>query len=972
MRRKFKETIICGVLALLVISSVLFVENITSASDSVGFSEKGILKEEWRYDLSWYSWGWFGSSPAILDLGTDVNKKGGEPDSDFEIITGSDEYCRYYPELGKYTCGIWRVFDSKGNVEWAKDTQTDESRSSPVVADLDGDRDLEIVGGTTSGYYLQVLDHLGNFVWTFPKLPEYYTSGPFLWPSSAAVGDINKGINGLEVVIGNRVDGKVYVFDGANNNKKNDGITMSSLPWFPYPLGIEGKDWDVLWTFEPPEGIGVNGIVSTPAIANVDKDEELEVVVGSTNGYLYILNAPNGNLEYKFKTGGPIYSSPALANIDIDKYLEIIVGSTDGKIYSFQWDGASGKTEWQYPTQGAIYSSPAIEDIDEDGKFEIIIGSNDSRIYALSASGSEEWSYLTDGAVYSSPAIANRGKDFGFDIYVGSDDGYLYLLDGKTGTKIDRFQVYRSWFGGIHTSPSIADIDGDNKLEIVFYDWGQGSTYGGHTFWVVEDTKSQVDKYSIQWGMFRGNPSRTGSFRIRPFNAVELAKEVIKADYLWGGKGYNPSATAKEFFASPTIKDIGYNYWNPCEPYYDSAEKKCKCYNSNTKKFDEECGPYYHPVKKKCECKGKIDFGKGLDCSGLIFWTYNRAYFEGMKLNSGKFGNRPLFYEGATQQYRGNTKHITKQDLRPGDLLFYNPSGDKNKEMTHVMMYVGPFTYEGKQYNVIHAEGVSTKKITPAIYSPETEEVITPGAVTLKVTAYGRVSDYKLDILFVAHSPVDLIVTDPEGEVITKDMMESLSMAYMNYDIDGDGKVDDVVAIPERKIGDYLIQVVPEPDALPTDTYSLEITAAGQTIVLAKNVPISDIPRVPYIIRSMETEIIPIIPAFVDFDPDTLNLKSKGKWVTTYVELPIGYDINEIDLESIKLNDQIPIEAKPTEIGDYDENGIPDLMVKFDRLAVQNILEVGEEVKVTISGKLIDEKPFEGSNIIRVIDKNKK
>lgn len=531
--------LIPGLLVLLVILGS-FSPKTTSASDSVGFSEKGILKEEWRYPLHWYSWGWFGSSPAILDLGPDVNQKGGEPDSDLEIITGSDEYCNYYPELEKEACGIWRVFDSKGNVEWAKDTETDEARSSPAVVDVDGDGKPEIIGGTTSGWFVEVMDYLGQrFIWTFPKLPGYYTGGPFVWPSSPAVADIDKNIDGLEIVIGNRVDGKVYAFDGANNNGKDDGITITSLPWFPYPLGTEGIDWDVLWVFEPQEGIGENGIVSTPAIADVDKDEELEVVVGSTNGYLYILNASNGSLEYKFKTEGPIYSSPALTNIDVDKYLEIIVGSNDGNVYCFQWNGKTGKEKWKFSTQGAVYSSPAIGDIDEDGKFEVVAGSNDGRVYALSASGTKEWEFSTEGAVYSSPAIANRGKDFGFDIYVGSDDGYLYLLDGKTGTEFDRFEVYRSWFGGIHTSPSVADIDGDNKLEIIFYDWGQGSAYGGHTFWVVEDTQSNVDKHSIQWGMFRGNPSRTGTFRIWPdfwIDKIDPVQVVWRPDINDDGK----------------------------------------------------------------------------------------------------------------------------------------------------------------------------------------------------------------------------------------------------------------------------------------------------------------------------------------------------------------------------------------------------------------------------------------------------
>jgi len=827
---------------------------------NVGSSEKGILKEQWRYHLHYYEWGWFGSSPTIIDF--DESQEG------LEIITGSDEYCEYFPELGKNACGIWRVFDCNGNIIWARDTETDEARSSPVVIDLDGDNEFEVVGGTTSGLFVEVMDHLGNFKWTFPKLPGFYVGGPFVWVSSPAVADIDKSIKGLEIVIGNRVDGKVYAFDGANNNGKNDGITITSVDWYWEPIGEEGEDWDVLWIFTPPEGIGENGIVSTPAIADVDKDNKLEVVIASTNGNLYILNAFDGVLEYKFSTDAPIYSSPAVANIDKDRYLEIIIGSTDSNVYCFQWNGHKGKTKWIYSTQGPIYSSAAIEDIDEDGEFEIVIGSNDGKIYALSASGRKEWDFPTGGAVYSSPAIANRGKDFGFDIYVGSDDGYLYLLDGKTGTKIDRFRVYHSWFGGIHTSPSVADIDGDNKLEIVFYDWGQGSVYGGHTFWVLKDTKSNCDKYSIQWGMFRGNPSRTGTSRIRPLNAVRLTKEVIGGPYIYGAKGHDHYA--KEFVSSLEIKgnkdDKENKYWlfHACGCYYSETTGKCVPFDGSF------CKCYYDEKEKTCKVtpKGRIEFNNGLDCSGLIFWAYNRAYFFKKEVSLDD-PTLPLFYQWAQGIYRGNCKEISKNELRPGDLLFYNPWGDKNKKMTHVMMYVGPFSYKGKQYNVIHASGFAGE-IIPAIYYSHTEEVTTIDPLTgkkeiLKVTAYGRVTDYKLDILFVAHSPVGLIITDPTGDVITRDVKETLSMCYMNYDIDGDGELDDIIAIPQRKLGKYQIQVVPEPDALPTETYTLEVTIDGQTTILAKNIPISDIPTEPYVITvDLDNDN--------DIDQDDLNI----------------------------------------------------------------------------------------------------
>ena len=112
--------------------------------------------------------------------------------------------------------------------------------------------------------------------------------------------------------------------------------------------------------------------------------------------------------------------------------------------------------------------------------------------------------------------------------------------------------------------------------------------------------------------------------------------------------------------------------------------------------------------------------------------------------------------------------------------------------------------------------------------------------------------------------------------------------------------------------------------------------------------------------------VVITLPATVDFDPNTINLKSKGNYVTVYIELPGGYDVGQIDVSSIRLNDTVPALAKPTSIGDYDKDGIPDLMVKFDRAAVQAKLAAGDQVEITISGKVagID---FQGTDTIKVL-----
>jgi hypothetical protein len=123
----------------------------------------------------------------------------------------------------------------------------------------------------------------------------------------------------------------------------------------------------------------------------------------------------------------------------------------------------------------------------------------------------------------------------------------------------------------------------------------------------------------------------------------------------------------------------------------------------------------------------------------------------------------------------------------------------------------------------------------------------------------------------------------------------------------------------------------------------------------------------------------PVITATIDITPQSLNLRSIGKWVTAYIELPEGYDVGSINVSSIMLNGTIPVNLKaPTAIGDYDGDAVPDLMVKFDRAKVINyifdnvdVAQLLEErfmtITLTITGRLNDGTQFQGSDNIKII-----
>ena len=118
------------------------------------------------------------------------------------------------------------------------------------------------------------------------------------------------------------------------------------------------------------------------------------------------------------------------------------------------------------------------------------------------------------------------------------------------------------------------------------------------------------------------------------------------------------------------------------------------------------------------------------------------------------------------------------------------------------------------------------------------------------------------------------------------------------------------------------------------------------------------------------------LPAFVDIDPDTLNLKSKGKWITCYIELPEGFEVSLIDggtvnLEGISayIGNQgwANAEANKENIVDHDKDGIYERMVKFDSSLLKPLLVTGDAT-LTVYGELTDGTVFEGADSIRVIN----
>lgn len=416
------------------------------------------------------------------------------------------------------------------------------------------------------------------------------------------------------------------------------------------------------------------------------------------------------------------------------------------------------------------------------------------------------------------------------------------------------------------------------------------------------------------------------------YKAANLAKLVINGPYLgdgdtFGGKGWDPN---ERLYVNSDKIFTGYNYWN----------NKLK----------------------------KIAFGVGLDCSGLTQWAYNYSFDPKKSLT-----RNAIRYDGADGQYKNNTETevLAEANLQPGDLLFLDRGNDNF--IDHVAIYVG----DNGDYDIVEA------------YSPRTG-IVPANKVEFKTRIGFDQNKHIRRVIFnpslggqiKAGSPIDLVVIDPDGFTITPTTAIQTDNEYLReipgelYYSEGelglDGRPEDIVYWPKQKIGDYIIKVLPEADISPIENYNLEFQTGDQTITLAENMPLNQIPSEGYGVAVIEAgNIIPFIPVAIDIKPDSypnsINLSSNGV-VPVAIFGSDTFDVYQINLESITLTNALIKSKKNGQLmmnyEDVNEDGFMDVVVHI----VTELLQLTSfDIKAELSGYLLDGKEIKGSDSIKIV-----
>lgn len=232
---------------------------------------------------------------------------------------------------------------------------------------------------------------------------------------------------------------------------------------------------------------------SSPALADLDDDGLLEVVIGSNTDTLYAFNGEDGSILWSSCNGMYTSSSPIINDIDGDQKPEVVF-ATDSSLIVLQ--GESGELVWSRPVDGGFGISPCTADLDGDGRPEVI-WTGLTRTSAFDGeTGAVLWSAEGYSAVWYGSAVAeDTDLDGSAEVMAFTLDPSpaFCLLDGTDGSLIWSTPI--SVQGSITTpAAAFADLDMNGYPEIV-------SCSGDNDLYVMN-----ADDGSILWSLeFPGN-----------------------------------------------------------------------------------------------------------------------------------------------------------------------------------------------------------------------------------------------------------------------------------------------------------------------------------------------------------------------------------------------------------------------------------------------------------------------------------
>lgn len=249
------------------------------------------------------------------------------------------------------------------------------------------------------------------------------------------------------------------------------------------------------------------GWYSSPAVANLDSDSQLEILGGAYD--LVALDGESGALQWRVENGNRIWPGVAVVDLTGDGLLEIVVGRSGDLLTVY--NSAGGVLWSRNPFGVGELRSLAVADLDGNGSYEVLVGrasgGSTRQINVFDAAGNVRsgWPARRDGEVGYGWGMYNQNVAAGdvtgdalLEVIGPTDTHYITVLD-MNGNQLPANSIYNTfnpagpkvWSQvGVHVShavdlrgyancgsehrpnfadsaPLIADLDGNGTAEII-------------------------------------------------------------------------------------------------------------------------------------------------------------------------------------------------------------------------------------------------------------------------------------------------------------------------------------------------------------------------------------------------------------------------------------------------------------------------------------------------------------------------
>jgi subtilisin family serine protease len=301
--------------------------------------------------------------------------------------------------------------------------------SSPVIYNLDGGSDLEIVFGDQAGN-IHALKENGS-----------------------------TELSGFPINVGSAIVGSLAMSD-----VDRDGLQDFAACTQANNIVLVNENGTTLWS--TPAGGTLRG---GPVIASLAMNDERQIITVTQTGNLIVLNDDHTAYpNFPVSVGGACLGTPAIADLNNDGIHEILVATLNGNLNAI--NSATGQNISGFPVamEGGSQNPITVANLDSDTQPEIIVTTSTAGyILAYNHDGTAHFSKNVGGQIKTGAVVADVNNDGTKEIIVIGAAGIVNVLT-PTGANLPNTPININQ--AVECTPTVARFDGDNYAGIIFGD----------------------------------------------------------------------------------------------------------------------------------------------------------------------------------------------------------------------------------------------------------------------------------------------------------------------------------------------------------------------------------------------------------------------------------------------------------------------------------------------------------------------